>query len=641
MLDASWCRAREEAFEACWACGARFVRVETGTDTADPPSSVKGSLSSSELYSAEGLRWTLLASLVALGMIFARSSCASEDYAVCSTDGKIYTVDAAHPHVQCLVVRDNIIADVGDLADVKARWHKYHTGRNFAGFQLPYPLGFWQPSLNVSIIEPNSIVVPGLTDAHAHVLQYGAAMNLDLAGCKSKQEVLQRLVNHVKSHQPILSDPSRWIIGMGWDQNLWSDPHYPHATQDDFDLEPLLRGRRIYLDRVDVHAAWVSNRVLQLMGDLPEEVDGGVIIRDASRKPTGIFVDNAMALIPVPAPTRTQLLEYFDRTVKDAHAVGLTSIHDAATEPYMIEFYQDRPCLKLRLYLMGNMESNEYWGNKIPRLIDYGVGGRLNLRSVKLFTDGALGSYGAALLEPYSDNLSTSGIMRVQPQTLLTLVKQFWADGWQVNIHCIGDRANQVVLDIFEHVLSDVEHGNATDRRPRIEHAQIMTLEDLQRIGRLGVIPSVQPTHATSDMWYAEQRLGPERIKGAYGYQTMIQASKTGILPLGSDFPVEGINPLLGFYAAVSRLSPSGTSPHGSQGWYPSERLKRAQALKGMTLDAAYASFAEEHLGSLSIGKKADFVVLDRDIMTVPVSEILDTRVTATVIDGEVVYGNL
>ncbi|KIJ18210.1 hypothetical protein PAXINDRAFT_110729 [Paxillus involutus ATCC 200175] len=592
--------------------------------------------------SSRSRSWALVASLLALGTIVARSSRPSEDYAVCSADRKIYTVDATHPNVQCIVVRDTIITDVGDLADVKARWGKRDALQSFPSLKLPWPLDFWQPSLNVSFMESHSIVVPGLADAHAHVLQYGAAMNLDLTGCKSKQEVLQRLVNYVRSHQPILSDPSRWIVGMGWDQNLWSDTHYPHA--DDLDSEPLLKGRRIYLDRVDVHAAWVSNRVLQLMGDLPEVVAGGIIIRDTSGKPTGIFVDNAMALIPVPAPTRTQLLEYFDRAVKDAHAVGLTHIHDAASEPYAIEFYQQYAAtrkLPLRLYLMGNVESNEYWGNEIPRLIDYGVGGRLNVRSVKLFTDGALGSFGAALLEPYSDNPSTSGIMRVQPSTLSTLVKQFWADGWQVNIHCIGDLANHVVLDIFEDVFSNAEHGNATDRRPRIEHAQIMTSEDLERVGRLGVIPSVQPTHATSDMWYAEQRLGPERIQQAYAYQTMIQTSKTGVLPLGSDFPVEGINPLLGFYAAVTRLSPSGDSPHGSQGWYPLESLTRAQALKGMTLDAAYASFAEEHLGSLSIGKKADFVVLDRDIMTVPASEILGTKVKATVIDGEVVYGNL
>ncbi|KAH7882126.1 amidohydrolase family-domain-containing protein [Phlebopus sp. FC_14] len=581
-----------------------------------------------ELQPSSWRKWTLLPSL-------SWSMANSEDYALCSLDNKVYTVDAVNPNVQCIVIHQGLIADLGNLADVKAGWKQHQAARSPVALQLPWPLDFWQRSLNVLFIEPNEVVVPGLADAHAHVIEYGAAKNLDLSGCTSKHEVLQRLVEYVKTHGDILQNPSSWIQGMGWDQNLWSDPQYPHA--DDFDSEPLLKGRRIYLARVDVHAAWVSNRVLQLLSNLPEEVDGGAIIRDATGKPTGVFVDNAMSLIPVPAPTKEQLLSYFHRTMEDALAVGLTSIHDAATDLASVEFYQhyaESNKLPLRLYLMGNVESEEYWGGKIPRLSDYGLGGRLNLRSVKLFTDGALGSFGAALLEPYSDNPSTSGIMRVQPEPLAALVKQFWRDGWQVNIHCIGDRANRVVLDIFEDVMRNSEVGNANDRRPRIEHAQILALEDLDRIGRLG-------GGSTSDMWYAERRLGPERIKGAYAYQTMIRTSRNGVLPLGSDFPVEGINPLLGFYAAVSRLSTSGDSPHGPSGWYPSERLSRAQALKGMTLDAAYASFTEDSLGSLSVGKKADFVVLDRDIMTVPESEILGTKVKATVIDGEVVYGSL
>jgi predicted amidohydrolase YtcJ len=207
------------------------------------------------------------------------------------------------------------------------------------------------------------------------------------------------------------------------------------------------------------------------------------------------------------------------------------------------------------------------------------------------------------------------------------------------NIHCIGDRANNVVLDIFEEIIKD--GANVTTWRPRIEHAQIMTLTDLERTARLGIIPSVQPTHATSDMWYAESRLGPERIKGAYAYQTLLKTSQYNVLPLGSDFPIEGINPLLGFYSAVSRLSVSGKSPNGSAGWYTNEALTRAQALKGMTLDAAYASFSEHMLGSLMPGKKADFVVLNRDIMSVGVSQILGAKVVATVVDGEVQYGKL
>ncbi|KAI6120257.1 amidohydrolase family-domain-containing protein [Pisolithus croceorrhizus] len=576
--------------------------------------------------------WVALAVALVLGAVFhgpPRSSI--QDYAVCSpTSEGIYTVDPAHPTVQCILVRDTYIADTGSLADITTRARRL--------------LDFWRPPLNVSFIDPKSIIIPGLADAHAHILSYGSVkLNVDLSGCASKQEVLQRLVDFVKARPDILNDPSKWIQGMGWDQNIWAIPEYPHA--DDFDAEPLLRGRRIYLDRIDGHAAWVSRRVLQLMGELPNTVDGGEIIRDGSANPTGIFVDNAMSLIPVPPPSKADMLRYFDRTVSDALAVGLTSIHDAATEPDAVEFYRqyaESKRLPLRLYLMGHLDSVEYWGDKLPHLVDYGVDKRLNLRSVKLFTDGALGSSGAALLEPYSDNPSTSGIMRIQEGVLSDLVKRFHADGWQVNVHCIGDRANRVVLDIFEDVFAG---ANMSETRPRIEHAQILTLEDLERMGRLGVIPSVQPTHATSDMWYAEQRRdllwGPERIRGAYAYRTMIQTSRNQVLPLGSDFPVEGINPLLGFYAAVTRLSISGKSPHGPQGWYPEQRLTRFQALKGMTLDAAYASFSESAIGSLAVGKKADFVVLDRDIMTVPESEILGTKVQATVIDGEVVYGGL
>ncbi|KAG6335056.1 hypothetical protein ID866_4034 [Astraeus odoratus] len=597
------------------------------------------------------------AMLAFAGIFLKRSTQVSDDYAVCSMSNKIYTVDDAYPNVQCIVVRDDHIADVGDLGssprtpitslasnhdlavDIQVRWRQQHTGSTL-GHQLPWPMDFWQPSLRVSFVRQDSVVLPGLADAHAHLLMYGSSkLNVDVSGCTSKREVLDRLVAYVKARADVLNDPSCWITGMGWDQNLWTTARYPQA--DDFDTEPLLKGRRIYLERVDGHAVWVSRRVLQLMADLPTSVDGGEIIRDDTGKPTGIFVDNAMLLIPLPPPSEIQMSHYFDRAAKDALAVGLTSIHDAATELHAIDFYRryaESKKLPLRLYLMGYMDSDVYWGDKLRRLIDHGISGRLNLRSVKIMSDGALGSFGAALLEPYSDNPSTNGLMRVPEEALSDIVKQFCANGWQVNIHCIGDRANRVVLNIFE----DVSHDyNITELRPRIEHAQIMTLEDLERLGRLGVIPSVQPTHATSDMWYAEQRLGLERIKGAYAYSTMIRQSQTGVLPLGSDFPVEGINPLLGFYAAVTRLSISGESPHGAEGWYPAERLTRSQALKGMTLDAAYASFSESFLGSLTIGKKADFVVLDKDIMTVPAPEILETKVLATVIDGGVVYGEL
>ncbi|EIW76728.1 hypothetical protein CONPUDRAFT_139452 [Coniophora puteana RWD-64-598 SS2] len=596
------------------------------TETKSPPPNLNRTSRS---------RWPALAALVAgLTFAFKLVQYQSHDYTICSSNGAIYTVNPDLPNVQCILVKDSVIADVGNLEDISARH------QSLAESILPWPINLLRSSPPIKYINSTSAIVPGLADAHGHILEYGFKENLDLTGCQSVQEVLDRLKAYVSSHPDILKDPSQWILGMGWDQTKWLEARYP--TADDLDSDMLLRGRRISLSRVDGHATWVSNRVLQLLGDLPKEVDGGVIIRDTGGKPTGIFVDNAMELIKVPPWTQTQMLEYFDKAVKDAHAHGLTSIHDAMSTLDNIVFfkeYSEEKHLPLRLYLMGHVSSNEYWGGQIPRLTNHGINGRLNVRSVKLFSDGALGSFGAALLEPYSDNPSTSGIMRVAKETLGALINQFYKDGWQVNVHCIGDRANHMVLDIFEDI--HAHNSSFSQARNRIEHAQIMTLEDLERVGRLGVIPSVQPTHATSDMGYAEQRLGPERIKGAYAYQTLLQNSQNHVLPLGSDFPVEGINPLLGFYAAVARLSVTGDSPHGVKGWYPGQKLTRTQALKGMTLDAAYASFAEDKIGSLEIGKRADFVILDRDIMKVPQSEILGTKVQATVIDGQVVYGEL
>lgn len=283
---------------------------------------------------------------------------------------------------------------------------------------------------------------------------------------------------------------------------------------------------------------------------------------------------------------------------------------------------------------MAHVDSDDYWGGQLERLEGY-ADHRLNVRSVKLFTDGALGSWGAALLEDYSDQPNNKGLMRMSDETIHEHVRRFIEDGWQVNVHCIGDRANKVVLDAFEKALA-----NDTQKlRHRLEHAQILTQDDIKRVGRLGIIASIQPTHCTSDMSYAETRLGPERIKGAYAWQSLIRNG--AYLVTGSDFPVEGINPLLGFYAAVTRLDVNGESPHGPGGWFPDERLTREQALHGMTLGAAYAGYQEDIIGSLTPGKRADLVVLDKDIMQVPPAEILNTKVKATIVDGKLFYGKL
>ncbi|KAF7420821.1 hypothetical protein PC9H_011339 [Pleurotus ostreatus] len=576
-------------------------------------------------------------------------------YALCSEEGSIYTVAPDKPTVQCLVVKGSFIESTGEI-QIRVNSPLYAMTT-----YLPWTSRLLNPwYLKVVKLKAGSAVIPGMADAHAHILEYGFKMELQLDGAPSTQDVVARIQKYIDSRPDVHKNTSTWIQGMGWDQTRWPGAQFP--TSDDLS-DPLLEGRPIALRRVDGHALWVSSRVLEMMGELPTEVDGGLIIRDANGKPTGIFVDNAMTLVPIPPWSEKDMDNYFTTAMTDALAHGLTSIHDADSQPEAIAFFKKQSeagNLPIRAYLMGNVLSDEYWGAQIPRLINHGAHGRLNVRAIKLFTDGrspfpfladishsyplgALGSWGAALLEPYSDNPSTSGLMRSSKSALGKLVNQFYEDGFQVNIHCIGDRANNAVLDIFEDIIMDsADPDNVTASwRPRIEHAQIMTMQDLERIGRIGVIASVQPTHATSDMSYAETRLGPERIKGAYAYQMLLQNSKIGVLPLGSDFPVEGINPLLGFYAAVSRLSVDGTSPHGEGGWFPNERLTRAQALKGMTLDAAYAAFAEDERGSLEVGKKADFVILDRDIMKVPADKILSTKVQATVIDGQVAYGAL
>ncbi|KAF7979890.1 hypothetical protein HWV62_40681 [Athelia sp. TMB] len=367
-----------------------------------------------------------------------------------------------------------------------------------------------------------------------------------------------------------------------------------------------------------------------------------------------VFVDKAQDLVKRPALSEDDLEQRFAITVQDAISNGLTSIHDAGFDPLSLQFFKRYNCsiiqsllsdtctrqsssgnIPIRIYGMTYFDENgEYWGNKTEPIIA-GASGRLNARSVKIFADGISLTDSAflQLYEPYTDNPETSGFMRIDVNLLNTVIRQFLRDGWQVNVHAIGDRANGIVLDAFEAALKDVDVAAS---RPRLEHAQIMTTEDMVRLGNLG------------DMWFSEDRLGPERVKSLYAFRTMIDCGAT--VTLGSDAPVENMNPIASFHAAITRLSPSGQSPHGPDGWFPEQRLTREEALRGqiklfilhgMTINPAYASFTEATLGSLEIGKIADFVVLSQDIMTIPAGDLLDTKVIATVLDGQPIYGNI
>ncbi|KAG5636359.1 hypothetical protein H0H81_008307 [Sphagnurus paluster] len=513
-----------------------------------------------------------------------------DSYALCSRDSdKVYTVDGENSQTQCIVVRGAFIVDRGSL------------------------------------------------HSHAHILEYGAAQQLPLEGTKTIQDTVARVREFILANPEVLNDTSKLIQGGGWDHTVWPTRDWP--TSAHLENDPVIRGRPVILQSKDCHALWASSKAIEASMPFPESVDGGVIVRDKTGNPT----DKAQELLKQPELTEGDLLRRFHVAVRDAHAYGLTAIHDAGLDPASLAFFKRQAAagtLPLRIYGMTFFNENEeYWGNKTTPLIGAG-NDRLTARSVKIFADGKRLENGRCscnhLYEPYTDNPSTNGFMRLDSDVLFDVIPKFLRDGWQVNVHAIGDRANGIVLDAFEASLNGV---NVTASRPRLEHAQMMAKADMKRLGRLGVIASVQPTHAISDMWYAEDRLGPERIKGLYAFRSLIDSGAR--ITLGSDFPVEPMNPLAGFFAAVTRVSVDGTSPHDSDGWFPEQRLTRQEALRGMTIDPAYASFTESTLGSLELGKRADYVVLSQDIMTIPTNEILATKVLATALDGQTIYGGI
>ena len=547
-------------------------------------------------------------SLLALVLLATAASAQPARYVL---DGaRIYTSDAAHPTAEALAVDAGRIVAVGTQADL---------ARDYAGW----------PRLDLS----GRTVVPGLIDAHAHLMGLGMSLlQADLVGTTSVADVRARLVTFAET-----ASPGAWITGRGWDQNDWgAGGAFPTRA----DLDAAFPDRPVWLQRIDGHAAWANSAALRAAGidpaaPAPADPPGGHLLRDAQGRATGIFVDGAQGLVDgaVPEPSLETYAEALRRATAETARAGLTGVHDAGVPLAALALYQSAiraGHFPLRVYAMIQPDAIAVFCAAHPdgRMVD--PSGRLVVRSLKVYADGALGSRGAALLADYSDDAGNHGLFVTPADSLEPIAERAMRCGLQVNTHAIGDAANHAVLDAYQDAIAAT---GAAAGRDRIEHAQVLTLDDIQRFARLGVIASVQPTHATSDMPWAEERLGPSRLRGAYAWRRLIDAGAR--LALGSDFPVERVSPILGFYAAVTREDAAG-QPAG--GWYGNQVLTRGEALRGFTIDAAYAAFMEEEVGSLEAGKRADFVVLSQDIMSVPPEQILATRVIATYVDGAPVY---
>jgi predicted amidohydrolase YtcJ len=522
-------------------------------------------------------------------------------------NARIHTVNDASPEAEVMAVRGGRVVWIGSAADA-ARLRLRAKDTLDAGGRT---------------------VIPGITDAHGHLLELGQRLGqVDLTGTSSYAEVVARIAEKART-----LPKGAWVLGGGWDQNDWADKRFPtHAA-----LDAAVPDRPVMVSRVDGHAVLANAVALRAAGVTAATTDplGGRLEREAGGAPTGVFVDNAMALVErvVPAATAAQRRAAVLAAVKEANRWGLTGVHDAGEHRATIDTYEAlarEGRFTLRDYVMVSDDSADlaHYFRRGPQSALYD--GRLWIRAVKLYADGALGSRGAALLAPYSDDSTNRGLLVSTPAHLERVAEQALRAGFQVNVHAIGDGGNRTVLDAFEKALAAVP---TKDARLRIEHAQIVSPEDIPRFASLGVIPSMQASHQTSDMYWAEQRLGAERIRGAYAWRSLLDTKV--IIPNGSDFPVERVNPLYSFHAAFTRQDEK-SWPEG--GWHPEQRMTRDEALRSITIWPARAAFQERVLGSLEVGKYADFVVLSQDIMSVAPEQVLATTVVATYLAGRPVY---
>jgi predicted amidohydrolase YtcJ len=522
-------------------------------------------------------------------------------------NARVYTADVNRPVAEAFAVRGGRIAFVGSARGALALVGPRTERLDLAG----------------------RTVIPGMVDAHAHLLGLGQALRtVDLVGTRSYDDVIARVVERAKTARP-----GEWIRGRGWDQNDWADTRFPTHQA----LSRAVPNNPVYLTRVDGHAALVNAKALELAQVTAATPDpaGGRFIRDSAGTPTGVLIDGAQGVVGrvIPAASRAELQAQTLAAITELNRWGLTGIHDAGVDAEGIAVYEGlaregRYSLRNYVMIRDNDSTLDAFMRRGPQNALYD--GRLWIRAIKLSADGALGSRGAALLEPYSDDPGNTGLITTPLERVKSVAVRALRAGFQLNVHAIGDRANRLVLDQFEAALREVP---VADHRFRIEHAQILHHQDIPRFAQLDVIPSMQGSHQTSDMYWVPNRLGWARAVGAYAWRSLLN---TGVvIPNGSDLPVEPSNPLISFHSFITREDADNFPPGG---WFPEQRTTRQEALWSMTLWPAYASFMENESGTLTAGKFADFVVLDRDIMTVAPEEILKTSVVMTVLGGKAVY---
>jgi hypothetical protein len=542
------------------------------------------------------MRFTVSAAFLLI--LFYTSCTSSTEVDTIIYNGVVYTVNDKFDTAQAFAVKDGKIEAIGTNEGILK---KYKSAK--------------------VIDAKGQEIFPGFIDAHAHFLSYGQSLFMvDLFGANSWEEVVDRVKKFAKEHPE-----EKWIKGRGWDQNKWAGKSFPTNER----LNELFTETPVILTRVDGHAAIVNQKALDIASiKAGQNIKGGEI-ETKNNKLTGVLIDNALDLVnaKIPASTTEDYIKWLLEAQKNCFKAGLTTIADCGlmyNDIETIDSLQKEGKLDMRLYVMLSDDTANYkrYLNKEPYKTD-----KIFVKGIKLYADGALGSRGACLLQPYNDQKNWYGFLLKDKKYFDSIADVISKTDYQMCTHAIGDSANRVMLNIYNRVLK-----GTNDKRWRIEHAQVINSNDFDLFGKANIVPSVQPTHATSDMYWAEERLGSERIKGAYAYKQLLK--QNGWLPLGTDFPVEDISPFKTFLAAVFRKDANGFPANGFQ---PENALTKEEAIRGMTIWAARACFLDKEVGSIEPGKKADFIILNKDLMKVAEKQVLDTKVLMTFLGGKLV----